>query len=84
MPGNARLVVTDQGAGISQAMMDNLFRPFAKGETGTLGERSNGLGLYICSRIVEAHQGRINVESQRGRGSSFTVELPFSATPGAA
>jgi len=72
----ARLSVADQGAGISPAAMAHLFKPFVKGEMGTAGERSNGLGLYICLRIVEAHGGGIDVASEPGQGSTFTVILP--------
>ena len=72
----ACLKVTDHGAGIPAGVMQNLFKPFVKGKTGTAGERSNGLGLYICARIVEAHGGRILVDSQPGQGSVFTVMLP--------
>lgn len=74
-----QFAVTDHGTGIPPGVRDHLFVPFAKGQTGTGGERSNGLGLYICSRIVEAHQGRIEVQSEIGKGSVFTVTLPPSA-----
>ena len=70
------LSVSDQGDGIPPDIMINLFKPFAKGKTGTAGERSNGLGLYICLRIVEAHGWRIEVDSREGRGTTFTVILP--------
>jgi signal transduction histidine kinase len=70
------LSVSDQGGGIPPDVMVNLFKPFVKGKTGTAGERSNGLGLYICSRIIEAHGGRIDVNSKEGRGTTFTVILP--------
>ncbi len=73
-----RLSVSDQGAGISADVMANLFKPFVKGKTGTAGERSNGLGLYICSRIIEAHGGRIEVDSKNGQGATFTVVFPDS------
>jgi signal transduction histidine kinase len=57
-------------------IMTNLFKPFVKGKTGTAGEPSNGLGLFICSRIIEAHDGDIAVESKEGQGTTFTVTLP--------
>jgi len=72
----ARLTVTDHGAGIPAGVKVNLFKPFVKGKTGTAGERSNGLGMYICSRIVEAHGGRILVDSELDRGTVVTVILP--------
>jgi len=72
----ARLVVADQGVGIPDGVKANLFRPFVKGETGTAGEPSNGLGLYICSRIVDAHGGGIEANSEAGRGTTVTVIFP--------
>ena len=80
MDGIALLSVSDQGAGIPPSIMDNLFRPFVKGNKGTAGERSNGLGLYICLRIVEAHGGRILVDSKEGQGTAVTVILPNAGT----
>ncbi len=72
----ARLSVSDQGVGMSPDVLANLFKPFAKGKAGTAGERSNGLGLYICSQIVAAHGGTIEVDSTEGAGSKFTVIMP--------
>ena len=68
--------ITDHGAGIPPAIRGKLFQPFCKGQKGTSGERTNGLGLYICSRIIAAHQGRIDVESEEGKGTVFSVSLP--------
>jgi len=73
--GGKRLSVSDQGVGIPPDVMANLFKPFVKGKTGTAGERSNGLGLYICSRIVEAHGGSIKVDSKEHQGATFTIIL---------
>jgi signal transduction histidine kinase len=77
--GHACLSVADQGGGIPDEVKANLFKPFVKGKTGTAGERSNGLGLYICSRIIDAHGGTITAESEDGRGTTFTVRVPPSA-----
>jgi signal transduction histidine kinase len=70
--------VSDQGVGISPEIRKNLFSPFCKGQKGTAGESSNGLGLYICSRIVTAHQGAIDADSVPG-GTTFTISLPSHA-----
>ncbi|OAN50803.1 hypothetical protein A6A04_17020 [Paramagnetospirillum marisnigri] len=78
--GGKRLSVSDHGSGIPPDVMANLFKPFVKGKIGTAGERSNGLGLYICSRIVEAHGGRIEVDSKEGQGTTFVVILPDAPT----
>jgi signal transduction histidine kinase len=68
----ACVLVTDDGRGISPQSLPNIFRPFytTKGD-GT------GLGLSLARRIVEDHEGRIEVSSVVGRGSQFTVLLPF-------
>jgi len=76
--GQARLIVADQGCGIAPGRIGQLFQPFGGGTSGTSGEPSTGLGLYICSRVAEAHGGRIDVESQVGEGSRFIVTLPIT------
>ena len=81
--GGVLLSVADLGAGIPEAVKVGLFKPFVKGRTGTAGERSNGLGLYICSRIVDAHGGRIEIATKEGQahGTAFTVVIPGAAEP---
>jgi signal transduction histidine kinase len=71
--------VSDDGAGIIPDDQATLFQPFTRLDENTLG---TGLGLYICRGIVEAHGGRIWVESEQGKGSDFVVELPLSAPSG--
>jgi len=68
----ASVVVSDTGRGIAPQNLPNIFRPFytTKGD-GT------GLGLSLAHRIVEDHHGRIEVSSVVGKGSTFTVLLPF-------
>lgn len=65
------LTVSDSGAGIDPAHRSRLFDPFF-----TTKDDGTGLGLAIVYSIVEAHQGRIDVESAVGRGASFSVVLP--------
>ncbi|MFO0683377.1 MAG: hybrid sensor histidine kinase/response regulator [Sandaracinus sp.] len=72
-----RVAVRDRGIGIAPEFVPKLFHPFARARrTGTSGEKSTGLGLAIAQRVVEAHGGRLEVESQLGAGSTFTVTLP--------
>jgi signal transduction histidine kinase len=69
--------VQDQGQGIPKDEMGKLFIPFAKlSVKGTAGEKSTGLGLSIVKRIVTGHLGRIWVESEVGKGSTFHFTLP--------
>ena len=71
--------VKDQGVGIPRSELETLFRPFQKTSArSTAGERSTGLGLAIVRIIVEGHHGRMWVESEVGRGSTFFVALPIT------
>jgi len=72
-PGRIRLSVRDTGAGISADLIDKIFDPFFT--TKPVGE-GTGLGLTICHRIVEEHGGAIDVESEPGKGTTFTIRLP--------
>ncbi|HEY9283516.1 MAG TPA: ATP-binding protein, partial [Pyrinomonadaceae bacterium] len=66
------LSVADTGAGMTEEFIrTRLFRPFA-----TTKARGVGLGLYTCREVVEAHGGRIEVESKKGQGTRFRVVLP--------
>ncbi|HVN67662.1 MAG TPA: ATP-binding protein [Candidatus Sulfotelmatobacter sp.] len=69
--------VTDTGEGIPAEYLDKLFNRFFKVETQGLKTRlDTGLGLYFCKMAVEAHGGRIGVESTVGKGSRFYFTLP--------
>ena len=74
---SAIVVVRDNGKGMSQDYIQNLFRADVKtSRQGTHGERGSGLGLIFCLDILKAHLGNIRVESEQGFGTSFYVELP--------
>ncbi len=69
--------VRDEGPGIAPEDQQRLFAPFIRaGTRKTAGERSTGLGLAIARQVVEAHGGRLWVESKPGQGASFVVTLP--------
>lgn len=75
----AKLAVTDQGIGIAPEDQRRIFNRFfrtdaARGHT----KKGTGLGLAICTWIAESHKGRIEVASQPGAGSTFTVTLPLA------
>jgi signal transduction histidine kinase len=77
--GNILLSVRDEGIGIASADSERLFQPFARLETVVPGSsiQGVGLGLVVCRRLVEAHGGRIWVESEPGKGSTFYFALPL-------
>ncbi|MBX6342462.1 MAG: HAMP domain-containing histidine kinase, partial [Thermomicrobiaceae bacterium] len=77
----AEIAVSDQGIGITPEERQRLFKPFARGDTARQQFGGAGLGLYITAQIVERHGGTIGVESEPGKGSTFTVRLPL-APPG--
>ena len=73
------IAVQDQGQGIPESELPKMFTDFGKTSVRpTRGEKSIGLGLAIVKRMVEAHGGRIWVESQVGAGSTFTFTLPLA------
>lgn len=73
-----RFDVKDTGIGIAQEDMDKLFKPFSQVQTGsTRAYEGTGLGLAICNRLIELMDGHISVESQEGKGSTFSFTLPF-------
>lgn len=67
--------VTDRGLGIATEARTRLFEPFRRGASRA-GIPGVGLGLFVVHRIVEAHGGRIEVQSSPGEGSTFSVVLP--------
>jgi NtrC-family two-component system sensor histidine kinase KinB len=68
--------VSDTGVGIPFEEQRKIFEPFVQGSQGTTRKNHLGLGLAICKQIIEGHQGRLWVESEPGRGTSFTFALP--------
>jgi signal transduction histidine kinase len=73
---SAEVSVIDRGEGIAPNVMDSIFNPFF-----TTKADGVGLGLAICSKIVDQHGGRIAVESEPGKGSVFRVYLPMKEAP---
>lgn len=76
--GEALMLVRDYGLGIPQDQQTRVFERFYRAtNAGTRPRNGLGLGLFITRSIVERHGGRIRVESQQGRGSTFYVALPL-------
>jgi signal transduction histidine kinase len=70
-PPDLHLWVADTGPGIPDELQQRLFEPFTTGRVG-----GTGLGLAIVQRAVEAHRGLVLVDSQIGKGTTFTIYFP--------
>jgi signal transduction histidine kinase len=68
--------VEDTGEGIDPTVLDRVFEPFWRADASRTGEGS-GLGLTLAERIVESLGGRIEAQSEPGRGSRFAVLVPI-------
>jgi signal transduction histidine kinase len=73
---NVAIDIGDTGRGIAEEHLDKIFDPFF---TTKDVWQSTGLGLSVCHSIVESHGGRIDVESELGKGSTFTIVLPIKS-----
>lgn len=81
-PSEIIVSVKDNGKGIPKDALDKIFKRFYQVDTSTTREHGgSGLGLAICKGIVEAHGGRIWVQSEPNRGSVFLFSLPKTETP---
>lgn len=77
--GNYRFMVKDNGIGIAEEKIDKIFDPFNREVNSTVNKvEGTGLGLTIVKNIVEAIGGTIKVESKKGKGSVFTVDVPLN------
>lgn len=75
------LIVRDYGCGIPPEKLPHIFEPFFTTKQGpdASGKGGTGLGLSLCKDIIEAHHGRIRVDSSVGKGTCFTLKLPTVA-----
>lgn len=74
---HARISVKDTGVGMDAKTKENLFRIDRQQKSqGTEGESGTGLGLVLCKEFVERHNGKIEVKSEAGKGSTFILRLP--------
>jgi signal transduction histidine kinase len=70
------LLVGDNGAGMTPEVREKLFsRHF------TTKQRGHGYGLVTCAKIIRKHGGEVSVESEAGRGTTFTIRFPIHAQP---
>ncbi|MBI5831021.1 MAG: hypothetical protein HZB16_01750 [Armatimonadetes bacterium] len=82
--GELCLVVSDTGCGIAKEDLPHIFAKFYRCRASGIGPRGTGLGLAIARELVEAHEGRIEVSSDLGVGSTFRVCLPWQREGGSA
>jgi signal transduction histidine kinase len=66
------IAVTDTGHGIDERHLDDIFKPFF-----TTKSRGTGLGLSLCKKIMDAHNGTMSVKSKLGEGSTVELTLPI-------
>jgi len=69
---NAVIQISDTGCGINKDILQNIFKPYYSSRPEGMG-----LGLATAKKIVEGHKGTITVNSEPGKGTSFTIKLPL-------
>lgn len=72
------ITITDTGSGIEKDILRKIFDPFFRGDTSR-SSHGAGLGLTITQKIIESHNGTINVKSEKNIGTNFTVTLPITS-----
>lgn len=78
-PKNTLFSITDSGIGMDAKMIENIFKLDVKtNRKGTENEASSGLGLILCKEFVEKHRGKIWVESDKNKGTTFYCSFPFA------
>jgi signal transduction histidine kinase len=78
--GMASVVISDHGIGIPESEQAKVFGRFYRGAEPRSNTDGSGLGLAIAQRFVELHKGHISLKSQKGKGSTFIVDLPLAST----
>jgi signal transduction histidine kinase len=73
----AIVAISDKGPGISPQHLEKLFQRFFRVPDSSTATRGTGLGLYICRKIIQTHNGEITAESVFGEGTTFYIKLPL-------
>ena len=76
-PDSIKVSVTDYGIGLSAEQIERIFERFYRVEDRKFMASGLGMGLYISTEIINAHNGNIKVQSEPGKGSTFYFELPL-------
>src|SRR5690606_4407565 len=75
----AVLSIADQGEGISEEHLKHVREPFYRVDSARARHTGGfGLGLYLCNLIAEAHRGRMDIDSETGKGTRVTIYLPIN------
>ncbi|NRA44057.1 MAG: hybrid sensor histidine kinase/response regulator [Oligoflexales bacterium] len=74
----ACISVRDEGRGIPQDKINNLFEKYSQGDQAIAKELGVGLGLFIVKQFTDLHQGKISINSREGEGTSFVIKLPHA------
>jgi len=74
---NIDFIIKDEGIGIPESVQKNLFTIQTSAQSGTKNEKGVGLGLMLCKEVADAHKGRIILDSQESKGTTFTLRIPF-------
>jgi signal transduction histidine kinase len=74
---HVHITIRDQGEGISEEHLDNIFKRFYRIQNTDSSGRGSGLGLYICRQIINSHRGEIYATSKPGEGTTFHILLPI-------
>ena len=78
---NLQLLVEDEGDGIAKEHLARVTEPFYRADPSRQRQTGGyGLGLYLCQLITQAHNGRMDVESELGMGTRITVSIPITET----
>ena len=75
--GTCKIYIEDNGIGFDESYLDRIFQPFQRLHGKSSPYKGSGIGLAICRKIVDRHNGTITAMSEPGKGSTFIVTLPL-------